>query len=318
MATIVILLLLLIVGIVLGLAFPFGARGLRVLGRAVSVMVYLLLLVLGLQLGLNDAVLDQLGEVGVSALVVTASAVVFSVAACLFAGRWLKFGSAMEEGSLGVGLGGGTSGRGGSGRAVLSSLSFLVVFLFGVLFGVYGKVPSILSNSSLSEWVLYPFMVLVGLGIGGDRATLRSVRGLRVSNLLLPLFTVLGTFVGGALAFLLLPGLSFWEVEAVASGYGYYSLSSIIISAEHSEVVGAVALLSNILRELTAIFFAPLFVRLGGGAAAVSVAGATSMDTTLPFIVSAAGSEYAIVALYHGVVLTVLVPFAVGVCLLML
>jgi uncharacterized membrane protein YbjE (DUF340 family) len=43
----------------------------------------------------------------------------------------------------------------------------------------------------------------------------------------------------------------------------------------------------------------------------VVAGGATAMDTTLPIITRSSGNEYGIIAVFSGVVLTVLVPFIV-------
>ena len=41
------------------------------------------------------------------------------------------------------------------------------------------------------------------------------------------------------------------------------------------------------------------------------------MDTVLPFILQATSNKYAVVSVYHGIVLTFFVPFAVAFALLL-
>ena len=94
-------------------------------------------------------------------------------------------------------------------------------------------------------------------------------------------------------------------------GHGYYSLSSIYISSIRGEALGAIALLSNIIRELFTLVFTPVLVRYFGKIAPISSGGATSMDTTLPIISKYSGSDYALISVFHGTVLTVLVPIIV-------
>jgi uncharacterized membrane protein YbjE (DUF340 family) len=48
-----------------------------------------------------------------------------------------------------------------------------------------------------------------------------------------------------------------------------------------------------------------------GKLAPVASGGATSMDSTLPIIVTASGKEYAMISVFSGIVLTILVPFLV-------
>lgn len=200
-------------------------------------------------------------------------------------------------------------------RAVVSSLTFFGVFIVGVVVSAVFTLPDWLLNPEVSTWALYVLMVLVGISVGSDTETLRAIRHLSPRMLLLPVVTVIGTALGVSAAYFLLPDLTFSEAQAVGAGYGYYSLSSIIITEQHSPVIGAIALISNIARELIAIVFAPIFARLAGKLAPICAAGATSMDTTLPFIVSATSPEYSIIAIYHGVILTIFTPVAVGLAL---
>lgn len=73
-----------------------------------------------------------------------------------------------------------------------------------------------------------------------------------------------------------------------------------------------VALLANIMRELIALFGIPLFARLGGRLAPISVAGINSMDVCLPMIVRSSGSELIPLAVLHGLALELSVPLLVG------
>ena len=81
------------------------------------------------------------------------------------------------------------------------------------------------------------------------------------------------------------------EPMAVGAGYGYYSLSSIIIRNSHSDALGVVALLSNVIREIITLLLAPLMAIYFGKVAPICSGGATSMDTTLPIISRASGKS---------------------------
>ena len=102
---------------------------------------------------------------------------------------------------------------------------------------------------------------------------------------------------------------------AVGAGFGYYSLSSVFITQLHSHSLGVVALLSNIFREVATLLATPILVSYFGNLAGIASGGATAMDTTLPIISKYSGKEYAIIAVFSGIVLTILVPFLVTVIL---
>jgi uncharacterized membrane protein YbjE (DUF340 family) len=87
---------------------------------------------------------------------------------------------------------------------------------------------------------------------------------------------------------------------AASSGFGYYSLSSILITRYKGVELGTIALLSNIVREIFTLLFAPLMVKYFGKLSPISSGGATTMDTTFPVIVQSAGKDYALVSIYHG------------------
>lgn len=130
-------------------------------------------------------------------------------------------------------------------------------------------------------------------------------------TLLIPVFTITGTLTGVLITGFFIRELSFTELLAVGSGFGYYSLSSVIITGMHSAELGVIALLSNVMREIITLLFAPLFMKFFGKLAPIAAGGATSMDTTLPIITAVSGKEFALAALFHGILLTLLVPLLV-------
>jgi uncharacterized membrane protein YbjE (DUF340 family) len=192
-----------------------------------------------------------------------------------------------------------------------SSLIILLFFVAGVLAGTSGLLPDMIAQTGLSTWALYLLMLLVGISIGADSRVLDAIRSHGYRLLLIPLITITGTFAGVLPLAWLLNDYGLVEVLAVGAGFGYYSLSSIIIGELHSEALGVVALLANIMREIITLLLAPAMVAWFGKLAPVVSGGATSMDTTLPIITTSSGKEFAIVALFHGMVLTILVPILV-------
>jgi len=52
-------------------------------------------------------------------------------------------------------------------------------------------------------------------------------------------------------------------------------------------------------------------VKFFGKLSPIASGGATSMDTTLPVIAKFSGREYAVISVFSGVVLTILVPFII-------
>ena len=108
-----------------------------------------------------------------------------------------------------------------------------------------------------------------------------------------------------------MPGRSLTECLAVGSGFGYYSLSSILITQYNGPELGTVALLANIIREIFTLLGAPLLVKFFGPLAPISCGGATTMDTTLPIITRYSGENFVLISLFHGFLVDFSVPFLV-------
>lgn len=191
------------------------------------------------------------------------------------------------------------------------SLIIVSFFLIGVLVGLFNLLPFDIVDTDLSFYALSALMFFVGLTVGSDSKTLKSFRSLNPRLILLPFVTIVGTLIGTALISFVLPQRSVTDCMAVGSGFGYYSLSSIFITEYKGAVMGTIALLSNIIREIITLLFAPLLVKYFGKLAPIAAGGATTMDTTLPIITKFSGKDFVIVSIYHGFVVDLSVPFLV-------
>ncbi|BDE82511.1 lysine exporter LysO family protein [Porphyromonas somerae] len=191
-----------------------------------------------------------------------------------------------------------------------SNLILLGSFLLGLALGGIDLVPTAIVESDLGNYLLYLLLFLVGLSVGNDRDTIRGFRQLSPRLLALPFLTIIGSMCGGVVAALLL-GQSLYEMLAVSQGLAYYSLSSILITEKLGITLGAVALFSNVFRELLTLLLAPLLVKYLGPLAPIAAGGATTMDVTLPAILNASGKEYLVPAIYHGFVCDFSVPIIV-------
>ena len=109
----------------------------------------------------------------------------------------------------------------------------------------------------------------------------------------------------------MLTGLPPNEAAAVGAGFGWYSLSGALLAQIYNAPTGALAFLSNVLRELMAVVAMPILATRLPPAAAMAPGGATTMDTTLPIIARSMGSEAALLAFASGAALTILVPVLV-------
>jgi uncharacterized membrane protein YbjE (DUF340 family) len=191
------------------------------------------------------------------------------------------------------------------------SLIILSFFATGLLLGVFRWFPSCLLGHNVSFCVLCALMFSVGISIGNDPNSFKQFRSLNPRLIFLPLMTIAGTFMGVLTVSFFLKGRSLMDCLAVGSGFGYYSLSSILITQCKGAELGTIALLSNIMREVMTLLFAPWMVKYFGSLAPISAGGATTMDTTFPIIIRCSGKDFAIVSIYHGFIVDFTVPFLV-------
>ena len=199
-----------------------------------------------------------------------------------------------------------------------SSLIVVGFFLLGCVLGTRGSLP--FEAHTLSIYILYALMLQVGISIGSNRDLKNIAASLQWKMLLIPLSTVVGTLMFSAMASLLLSRWSIFDCMAVGSGFAYYSLSSILITQFKAPSVGlqlatelgTIALLANIFREMMALLGTPLIKKFFGRSAPISAAGVNSMDVVLPVIIRYSGKEMIPIAILHGILIDMSVPFFVS------
>lgn len=199
------------------------------------------------------------------------------------------------------------------------SLITVAVFAAGCIAGYSGLVPADILGDGAPMVILRILMLLVGVSIGCDPNIRKIIGTVDFRILLLPLATMAGTLLFTALASLLLSKWSLADCLAVGSGFGYYSLSSVLISeykaaslgAQLAAELAAVALMTNIFRELMALVGTPLLYRIFGPFAPISSAGVTSVDVALPVIARTAGNAIVPYSIVHGVIVDMCTPLLV-------
>jgi uncharacterized membrane protein YbjE (DUF340 family) len=203
-----------------------------------------------------------------------------------------------------------------------SSLIIVGSFVLGSLLAWLGWLPGniLLHSEQFSIYALYLLMFTVGVSIGSDRKLPEILKSLTPKILLVPLATICGTLAGSVIVSFMISRWSITECLAVGFGFGYYSLSSILITqlkassigVQAAAELGTVALIANVLRELYVLLFTPLIVKYFGRFAPITAGGATTMDTTLPVITRFAGKEMVFISIIHAVTIDFSVPFFVS------
>lgn len=150
----------------------------------------------------------------------------------------------------------------------------------------------------------------IGVDLGRSREAIRQTADLGYRILLVPLGVAAGSLAGAAVAGAL-TGLAPRMAAAVGAGFGWYSLSGIMLARLSGPEAGTLAFLANVMREMLAMLLIPLVARRLGRITAVAPGGATAMDVTLPIIARCAGEDVAVVAFLSGALLSLAVPLLV-------
>ena len=198
------------------------------------------------------------------------------------------------------------------------SIIILVFFILGCIGGYFFTAD--FDVHKLSVYILYVLMLLLGINLGGNQDIKGFASQLSFKMLLVPIATVSGTLLFSAIAAFILSQWSIFDCMAVGSGFAYYSLSSILITQfkeasiglQLATELGTIALLSNIFREMMALLGTPLLVKYFGKLAPISAAGVNSMDVVLPIITRYSGKDMIPVAIFHGILIDLSVPFFVS------
>ena len=199
-----------------------------------------------------------------------------------------------------------------------SSLIILIFFLLGCVGGLFYTADFDLHILSVD--VLYLLMLLLGINLGCNQDLKGFVRQFRFKMLLVPIATVTGTFLFSAIAGFILSQWSIFDCMAVGSGFAYYSISSVLITQlkapsigmQLATELGTIALLANIFREMTALIGAPFIRKYFGCLAPISAAGIGSADILLASISKYSGKEAIPLAILHGILINISVPFFVS------
>ena len=183
------------------------------------------------------------------------------------------------------------------------------VVIVGILLGYFTKSYINFDISLLIQFGLYLLLFFIGIDIGKNDNILNDLKKINKKVLFLPFITIISSLAGGAVASILL-SLSMGESVAVSAGMGWYSFSAIELSKVSVEL-GGIAFLSNIFRELLAIFLIPIVAKKIGSFESVSIGGATAMDSVLPIINKSNPAEISIISFYSGLVISIVVPILI-------
>ena len=189
--------------------------------------------------------------------------------------------------------------------SIRGSLVQVVCVVIGMVIGYFLPAGYMPPENTMTIMLMI-LILLVGIGLKGSGITLKEVllnkRGVEMSII----FTV-AVLVGGLLFALIFTDVSWTKGLALASGFGWYSLSAIVMTDAYGAIWGSVALFNDLIREFFALIFIPVFMRKYPSAS-VGLGGATSLDFTLPIIQQSGGLKVVPLAISFGFIINIVSP----------
>lgn len=289
------ILFFIIMGYILGRFFP--KIWLKYFGKSISLLVWLLLLSIGL--GFGNIFKESNTAYRIFEVAVYYSLITTLVSSILVLGFY-KF----EQGKLRV--------KGGSyGVSIIAPLReasiALLMVLIGILLSLYfSNLFNIIEQYEVPKWLLYTLILFVGIDLVGLKIDKNSFS---LKLLFVPILVVFGSILGGAIASLIFSHPLNIGI-ALSAGFGWFTLSSVLLSDKLGVEFGAIALLIDLFRELLAILLLYLFGH-SIPKTAIAAAGATSLDSTLPIVKQTCPSSEIPLALISGLILTILAPILI-------
>ena len=287
-------LVLVLMPMFIGFAIPSNPKMTIIADKGLSYLVFIILTLIGIELSQVEGLGSQVGEI---ALYVTVLAIL-TIGAGLFGlmlfdrlKPWQAKKPVAKSKEHHV--------------SIRGSLVQVFCVVIGMVIGYFLPIDYMPPENTMTV-LLMILILLVGIGLKGSGITLKEVllnkRGVQMSII----FT-LAVLIGGLVFAMIFTDVSWTQGLALSSGFGWYSLSAIIMTDAYGAIWGSVALFNDLIREFFALIFIPVFMRKYPSAS-VGLGGATSLDFTLPIIQQSGGLKVVPLAISFGFIINIVSP----------
>lgn len=291
-------LMIILLPLFVGYLLPVRHKKLLTLVNAgLTRMVYIILFLMGISLAFVDNLATNLLVIAKISLTSAVCVLLCNVIALRLAERVLSLPARESSGPLPSRL-----------NMALDSLKMCLVVIGGFIIGLSHWAP-LHHATRAGEYALLVMLCLIGIQLRSSGMSLRQILFNRQGSLI-ALVVVLSALPAGIITALLL-GLPIHTGLAMTSGYGWYSLSGILMTNAFGPVIGSSAFLNDLIRELVSIMLIPIMIRRYA-VTIVGLCGATSMDFTLPILQRAGGNAIVPAAVVNGFITSLMAPIMIA------
>jgi len=287
-------LVLVLMPMFIGFAIPSNPKMTVFADKGLSYLVFIILTLIGIELSQVEGLGSQIGEIALYVTILSILTIGTGLFSLMLFDRlkpWQAKKPVAKSKEHRV--------------SIRGSLAQVVCVVIGMVIG-YFLPEGYLPPENTMTVLLMILILLVGIGLKGSGITLKEVllnrRGVEMSVIFT--FAVLA---GGLFFALLFSEVSWTKGLALASGFGWYSLSAIVMTEAYGAIWGSVALFNDLIREFFALIFIPVFMRKSPSAS-VGLGGATSLDFTLPIIQQSGGLKVVPLAISFGFLINIVSP----------
>ncbi|QIB69207.1 lysine exporter LysO family protein [Aminipila butyrica] len=290
---------------------PLPEHLLKAVDWIINAALIALMLTIGMNIGINDSVMLNLPIIGLNCVVISLSAIIFSVLLVYLVEKTLLPLSDLQNKLLEDKMS--VSQEVDIQQEEEKKTSHLVwimpvCIIAGVLAGFFLLEESF---SAYLDYSLYGSLILlytgVGISLGTNRKVFRYVKILGFKILYISLAIFLGSLIGGLLSGMVL-GLPLHVSVLSAGGMSYYSITGAYMTQTYGIEIGTYGFMVNVMREFFTVVFLPVLIKISKGSP-IAGGAAGNMDTMLVPVTKFIGPELGLVALITGVLLTFFVPF---------
>ncbi|PIT21029.1 hypothetical protein BGI36_06990 [Snodgrassella communis] len=288
-------LLIILIPLLAGFCIPVPARAINWLNYGLAWLVYLILFLIGLSLAKIPSLGEQLANISLTVGVLFLCLIAANLLVFIWFDRRYPWHLNRQQ----------PTGQCGD-ISIVGSLKQVGSLLVGLIAGNYLSFSWLGDPQAAVNKALLILLLLVGMQLRSSGITLQQVFLNRRGVISAGLFTF-ASLLGGLIFALITPDVSISKGLALSSGYGWYSLSSIIMSKAYGAIWGSIALFNDLAREFFALIFIPILMRRYP-TTAVSIGGATSLDFTLPAIQTSGGITAVPLAISFGFIVNITAP----------
>ncbi|MBH0096375.1 lysine exporter LysO family protein [Psychrobacter sp. NZS113] len=290
----IVTLILVLMPMFIGFAIPSNPTMTRLADKGLSYLVFVILALIGIELSQVEGLGGQVGEIALYVAVLSILTIGSGLLALMIFDNmrpWQAKKPSVKSKEHRV--------------SIRGSLAQVICVVIGMVIGYFLPANYMPPENTMTA-LLMILILLVGIGLKGSGITLKEVllnkRGVEMSVV----FTI-AVLAGGLIFALMFSDVSWTKGLALSSGFGWYSLSAIVMTDAYGAVWGSVALFNDLIREFFALIFIPVFMRKYPSAA-VGLGGATSLDFTLPIIQQSGGLKVVPLAISFGFIINIVSP----------